>query len=382
MDHAILAPSSAGRWLKCTPSARLELNFPDTDSDASREGTLAHSIAEVLLKSGSHLLSIKDWKFFKEQEFYTQAMYEHVQGFYFYVNSFRDKKKNWLTVERKLDLSAFAPESFGTSDAGLIVSKVLHVFDLKFGKGVEVSVIDNSQLKLYALGALDNYCDGFDIEKVIMHIYQPRLNNISVFEMTVEELQDWGETYLKPRALLAFAGEGEFLAGTHCQFCKAAVKCRALSEYNLNIAKLRFEDYTILGDDELMSILQGKSIIESWLKKISEYTLAEALKGYIFDGYKLVEGRSNRKYSDEDAITKLLLNELHISNMHKPKELLNLEDMEKLIGNEAFVKYIVPNLIKPPGKPTLVPISDKREVFKDAAKAFNDDYDDNEDYLN
>src|ERR1700761_3798260 len=180
MDHAILSPSSAGRWLKCTPSARLELDFPDTESDAAREGSLAHSIAEVLLKSRSHLLSIKDWKYFKEQEFYTAAMYEHVQGFYNYINEHRNnKQKNWLTVERKLDLSEYAPESFGTSDAGLIVGTSLHIFDLKYGKGVEVSAIDNSQLKLYALGALSDYGNAFDIETIIMHIYQPRLSNIS-----------------------------------------------------------------------------------------------------------------------------------------------------------------------------------------------------------
>lgn len=381
MDHAILSPSASGRWLVCNRAARLELQFPDEESDFAKEGTLAHSIAEVLLKSGEYLLTIDKWKYFKEQEFYSEAMYEHVQDFVNYIYEHKNPNvKNWHSPERKVDLSAWVPEGFGHIDDPFVAGNVLHIFDLKFGKGVQVSAQDNSQLKIYALGMLDELEAVFDIDEVHLHIYQPRLNNIDKFVISVEDLKFWGNTVLIPAARLAFDGEGEFVAGDHCHFCRARHQCRALADYNLELAKLRFEDYSLLNDDELMQIFAQRKIFESWIKAVSDFALAQALKGKQWPGYKVVEGRSNRKYKDEDKIAKILLDKLYISNMHKPKELLNLEDMQKLLGKESFDKYIVPNLIKPPGQPALVPLSDDRPVFKDAAKAFTVHYE--EDFMN
>lgn len=383
MDHAILSPSASGRWTICTPSARLELNFPDTESDAAREGTLAHAIAEKLLKSGSHLLELKDWQTFKDQEFYTQAMYEYVQDFVNYIFEHKQKKlKSWHSPERKIDLSFIVPESFGHIDEPFVVGNTLHIFDLKYGKGVEVSAIENTQLKIYALGMLEELDGVFDLETVILHIYQPRLNNISEFKIPVKDLKKWGEEFLRPRALLAFAGEGDFVAGPHCHFCKAQPKCKAIFDYNSKIAALRFEDHTLLDDTEMAEVFLKLKVFKNWIKSISDYMLLEALKGHDWPGLKLVEGSSKRKYGDPSTIEKTLLTELHISNMHKPKELLNFEEMLKLIGKEAFEQHITPNLIMPRGKPTVVSANDKRPVFADAATVFADGFkleEDNED---
>lgn len=387
MEHAILSPSAAGRWLKCNRSARLELQFPDVESDFAREGTLAHAIAETLLRAGETLLTLQQYNAFKEQEFYTEVMYEHVQDFVNYIYEHKNLNvKNWHSPERKVDLSTWIPEGFGHIDDPLVAGPVLHIFDLKYGKGVEVSALDNAQLKIYALGMLDELEMIFDLETVVLHIFQPRLNNIPEFEISVTDLKLWGEEVLKPNARRAFDGEGEFLAGEHCQFCRAKAQCRALADYSNEIAALRFEDHTLLTDAELMDIISKKKVIDSWLKAVTIFTITEAINGRVWPGYKVVEGRANRKYSDPGKIEQLLLSELHISNMHKPKELLNLEDMKKLLGKENFGKYIDPNLIKPYGKPALVPESDKRPVFKDAAIAFADGFkledDDEEDYLN
>lgn len=381
MDHAILSPSGSGRWLKCSRSARLELQFPDQESDFAKEGTLAHEIAERLLKSGEYLLSIADWKYFQKQEFYTEAMYEYIQGFVNYVYEHKNPNlKNWHSPERKVDLSRYIPESFGRIDEPLIAGDTLHIFDLKYGKGVEVSAENNSQLKIYALGMLDIIEDVFEVNKVVLHIYQPRMNNISTFEITVADLVKWGEEYLIPRAMLAFHGKGDFVPGAHCQFCRAQAVCKALAAFNNELAAARFEDHTLMNDDELMTIISNRKIFLSWIKAVSEYTLLEALKGKLWPGYKLVEGRTKRKYANPEAIEKELLSELRISNMHRPKELLNFEDMQKLIGKDNFEKHIEPYLITPRGKPTLVPEKDKRKVFADAATVFADGFKDDTEY--
>lgn len=389
MDHAILSPSSAGRWLTCTPSARLELQFPDSESDFAREGTLAHLVAEALLKSGHAQLDLASWQKFRLMEFYTEAMYEHVQDFANYVYEHIEVNtikafKRWLSVERKLDLSTFVPESFGTSDALLISHRTLHVFDLKYGKGVPVSAVNNKQLMIYALGALEDFGYMFDIDTVVLHIYQPRLNNISTFEISVEGLVAWGEGVLKPNALLAWEGEGEFVPGDHCQFCRARVRCKALADYNLSIVQSMFEeDPALLKDTELLEIYENRTVITNWIKAVSDYALSEALKGKKWPGFKVVEGISKRVYKDEKLIAQLILKNLYISNMHKPHELLNMGDLEKLIGKEGFIKYVVPNLYKPPGAPTLVYESDEREVYNPVAKAFDDGYTEyEEDFMN
>lgn len=381
MDHAILSPSAATRWLTCTPSARLELNFENVESDYAREGTLAHAICECLLNGylahGSLLLTLPEWKFFKEQEFYTEAMYEHCQAYAAYVLSFF-AEGDMLVVEQRIDLSAFIPESFGTSDSWIYkpVVKHLHVFDMKFGKGVPVSAIDNKQLKIYAGGILEDLLCLYDIETVTLHIYQPRIQNNSAFSISVEGLLAWRKE-IEPLAKLAFDGEGEFIAGEHCTFCRAKATCRAIADYNTELAKHDFKDPNLLDDNEIIEIIQRKSIFESWIKAVSDFALSEALNGKAWPGYKLVEGKSNRVYRDELAIVKILTKNLNfgtLSEIYKPQQLLGITELTKKLGPENFTKYVDPLLVKPKGAPTLVPVSDKRPVFSNSQSDFNDGY--------
>lgn len=386
-DHAILSPSAASRWLTCTPSARLELQFENEESDFAREGTLAHAICECLLngflESGSPFLTIAEWKFFKEQGFYTEAMYEHCQAYASYVLGFF-AEGDILKVEQKIDLSSFVPKSFGTSDSYLYKpsAKHLHVFDLKFGKGVPVSAEDNKQLKIYALGILEELLCLYDIETVTLHIYQPRIQNNSDFTISVKELSAWRRE-IEPLAKLAFDGKGEFAAGDHCLFCRAKATCRALADYNTELVKHDFKDPNLLNDVEIIEIIERKSIFESWIKAVSEYALTEAVKGKSWPGYKLVEGKSNRVYSDEDKIVQHLHKNLNfgfMSEIYKPKQLLGITELTKKLGVENFNKYVEPFLVKPKGSPTLVPESDKRPVFSNSQSDFNDGYSESDDW--
>lgn len=378
-DHAILSPSAASRWLTCTPSARLELNFENEESDFAREGTLAHAICECLLngylQSGSPFLTIAEWKFFKEEEFYSEATYEHCQAYAAYVLSFF-AEGDLLRVEQRIDLSAFVPESFGTSDSWLfkVKQKHLHVFDFKFGKGVPVSAIENKQLKLYALGILEELLTLYDVETVTLHIYQPRIQNNSDFTISVKELLTWRRE-IEPLAKLAFDGEGEFVAGDHCLFCRAKATCRALAEYATELAKHDFKDPNLLDDAEIIEIIEREPIFTSWIKAVEKHALTEAVNGKAWPGYKLVEGKSNRQYKDENLVAQKLINNLnfgYVSEIYKPKELLGITELTKKLGTENFAKYVEPLLVKPKGAPTLVPVSDNRPVFSNSQSDFND----------
>jgi hypothetical protein len=381
MAHAILSPSAASRWLTCTPSARLELNFENTESDFAREGTLAHAICECLLNgylaSGSPFLTIAEWKYFKDQEFYTEAMYEHCQAYASYVLSFF-AEGDILRVEDKINLSAFVPESFGTSDSWIYktATKHLHVLDLKYGKGVPVSADSNKQLKLYALGILEELLCLYDVETVTLHIYQPRIQNNSDFTISVKDLLAWRKK-IEPLAKLAFDGEGEFVAGDHCLFCRAKATCRAIAEYNTELAKHDFKDPNLLDDEEIIEVIERKSIFESWIKAVSEHALSEAVKGKNWPGYKLVEGKADRKYKDENEIVRTLTKHLnfgYVSEIYKPQQLLGITELTKKLGTENFNTYVAPLLIKPKGAPTLVPESDKRSVFSNSQSDFNDGF--------
>lgn len=387
MGHAKLSPSASSRWLTCTPSAHLELNFPNEESEFAREGTLAHAICECLLNgylvSGSPFLTISEWKYFKDQEFYTEAMYEYCQAYASYVLSFF-AEGDLLRVEQKIDLSAFVPESFGTSDSWLfkVKEKHLHVFDLKYGKGVPVSALNNKQLKLYALGILEELLCYYDIETVTLHIYQPRIQNNSDFTISVKELLTWRKE-VEPLALLAFNGEGEFVAGDHCLFCRAKATCRAIAEYNTELVRHDFKDPSLLDDSEVIEIVEREPIFTSWIKAVQKHVLDEALKGKSWPGYKLVEGKSNRVYSDPHLVARTLINNLNIgyvSEIYKPQELLGITELTKKLGTENFAKYVEPLLVKPKGAPTLVPETDKRPVFSNSQNDFNDGYDESDNW--
>lgn len=381
MSHAILSPSAASRWLSCTPSARLELEFPDKAGDFAEEGTLAHEFGEVILLRSIGKLTkaqyTKEIKRLSGHKFYSTELQNYAEDYSSfvwgkYLLACKTTKDAILRVEEKLDLTEYAPESFGTGDAVIIADGTMEIIDLKYGKGVPVSAIENKQMMMYALGALTMFGFQYDIRNVRMTIYQPRLDNISEFEMAVDDLLLWGENELKPKAQMAFAGEGDYIAGTHCRFCKAKAQCKAHADMNMELAKYDFKDAALLTADELADILSRGEQFKTWLTAVEDYALQAALEGKKFPGYKLVEGRSIRKYADENEVAKTLLeNGFTESAIYEPAKLKTITNMEKAITKKAFAALLSELVIKPQGKPTLVPESDKRQEYNSIESDFS-----------
>lgn len=366
--HAVLSPSGASRWLVCTPSAQLEQSFANTSSEYAKEGTLAHAIAELIL-NGDEDFDVK-LSFLQQDELYTPIMLEHASDFADYVMAqCTDTYK--LFVERKLDMTNYVPEGFGTADAIVIKNQTLKLNDLKYGKGVPVYADNNKQLMLYALGALNDFGHLYDIQEIELHIFQPRIDNISSWAITTKELIHWAETELKAKAIEAYHGTGEFVPGNHCGFCRAKGQCKALATFNMSLAALEFKNPDILTDEELVDILSKKSLFDTWLEAVHEYAFQTALNGKQWPGYKLVEGRSNRKYgNEEDVVHALTAN--NIKDFYQPQKLYGITEMEKRVGKALFSEIIAPLLIKPQGKPTLVPASDKRAPITSAETDFKE----------
>lgn len=360
--HAILSASGAHRWLECTPAARLELEFKDQESTAAAQGTAAHNLCEHKLKKALHIRSKRPVSEFNDDE-----MEEHSDAYVEYVlEQLEEVKKNCkdplVLIEERLDFSCYVPEGFGTADTIIIGDKNLHIIDMKYGQGILVYAEDNPQMKLYALGALASYESLYDIEEVTMHIFQPRRENVSAWTISVDELKKWAENDLVPKAKLAFKGEGEYLPGNWCTFCRAAVKCRARADEKLRLAQSEFKLPPLLTDNEIEEILSKLSDLTRWANEIVAYATDAAVNhGKEWSGFKVVEGRSNRKYKDEDKIA-----EVAKANGYKDiyrTSLITLTEMEKLMGKQKFKDILGDFIIKPPGKPTLVPLSDKRQAL-------------------
>ena len=379
-DHAVLSPSGAERWLSCTPSARLELMFPDNAGAAASEGTLAHALGELLLREKTKQVTSKEFaekliEIEKDKQ-YEPEMYGYADDYAtFVVERFSQAqvhtKDAILFLEQKLSLTDYVPEGFGTGDAVIIADNVLDIIDLKYGKGIPVSAFENKQMMLYSLGALREFDYMYDIKSVRMTIYQPRLENFSTYEMTVADLKHWAESELRPRAALAFDGEGQFVAGSHCRFCKVRATCKANADYNLELAKYEFADPVLMGDDEIADVLTRADQFLKWLSSVEEHALHEAVNNSKkWPGYKLVEGRSNRVYTDEEKVANKLKAEGFKEDILYTKKLLGITAMEKEIGKASFNTLLSDLIIKPPGKATLVPESDKRPALDtaDAAK--------------
>jgi hypothetical protein len=378
--HAILSPSGAHRWLSCTPSARLEQQFPDKAGKVAEEGTLAHSLGELILKHKLKRISKqvyqRDLKKIEANELFDTAMQEHAESYsVFVLERFYEAQSHTrdavIYLEHKLNLTEYVPEGFGTGDCVIIADGTMEIIDLKYGKGVLVSAENNKQMMLYALGALKEFIFAYDIDTVRMTIFQPRIDNFSTFEISVDDLLTWAELELKPKAALAFAGEGEFEPGTHCQFCKAKAVCKANADYNLEIARHDFATPELLTDEEIADILARSANFTSWLKSVNEYALSESvLNGKKWPGFKLVEGRSNRTYSDDTAVAQRLVEKGFAEDLIYKRELLGITAMEKAIGKKEFSLVLSDLIIKPQGKPTLAPLSDKREELNsvDAAR--------------
>lgn len=367
--HALLSASSSHRWLNCPPSARLSENYEDKSSDFAAEGTDAHELCEYKLKKA---LGQRAENPTENLIWYNEEMEECASGYSEYVMELiAQAKKNCadpvVLIEQRLDYSKYVTDGFGTGDCVIIADGTLNIVDYKHGKGVEVSALDNPQMKLYALGALEIFDSIYDIENITMTIYQPRIANISTCSIPRDELIDWAEKVLKPTAELAFNGKGEFRCGDWCRFCKARAQCRERANANLELAKYDFAEPLLLSDDEVEEILDKIDRLVSWVNDIKEYALKAALNGKQWKNRKLVEGRSIRKYTDEAMAA------LAVKNAgYEPyeKKLLGITEMQKMLGKEQFNKILGDFVKKPKGKPTLVPMSDKRKAINTAVSDF------------
>jgi hypothetical protein len=381
--HALLSASGAHRWLHCTPSARLEETFPETTSPYAEEGTHAHALAELMLrKRFDETLGPRTYQValdaLQADPRYSAEMAESVTVYVDYVEERFNAAKAvcpdaFLAIELRLDLSRWVQESYGTGDVVIVADECLEIIDLKYGKGVAVSAEGNPQLRLYALGALDAFDMLYNIHTIRMTIVQPRLDNISSETMAVEDLLDWAESFVRPRALLAIDGKGEYCPGDHCRFCRARETCRARAEAVLSFATYEFRQPPLLTDDEIPTLLEKADLIRSWIEDIAAYALHAAESGTRFDGWKLVEGRAVRKYADEDAVLARLKASGYDEAILTKRSLLGLTEMEKTIGKKPFSEILAELIIRPAGKPVLVKATDKRPELNSASTDFKEE---------
>lgn len=367
--HAILSASSSNRWLHCPPSARLCETYEDKRSDYAAEGTDAHALGEYKFKTALGLPAEDPTESLK---WYSEEMEDCASGYAEYVlEQFKSVKETCadpvVLIEQRVDFSHWVEQGFGTADCIIIADGTLRVIDYKHGLGILVLADDNPQMKCYALGALELFDDIYDIDQVSMTIYQPRRQNISTFEISKDDLYQWADEVLKPTAKLALAGDGNFLCGEWCGFCKAKNECRARAEANLALAQYDFKLPPLLTDTEIEVILSKVDELVSWASNIKEYALQQALPGKEWEGWKLVEGRSNRKYSNEAAVIQTV-EEAGFEPYQK--KLLGITAMQKMLGKSRFDELLTPYIEKPQGKPTLVPESDKRPAMNTAKNDF------------
>lgn len=372
-NHAVLSASGSHRWLNCTPSARLELEFENTSSEAAKEGTAAHALCEHKLKGALHMRSkrpVSDYDS-DEMEECTDAYVDFVMEQYEAAKQVC--KDPIVLIEQHLDFSCYVQDGFGTGDCIIISDDKLHIVDFKYGLGVLVGAVGNPQMKLYAIGALELYDALYDISEVSMTIFQPRRENVSTWTIPVEELRDWAENELKPKALMAFNGEGDYVPGEWCTFCRAAVRCRARAEEKLKLAQTEFRMPPLLTDAEIEKILTILPDLTKWANEITAYAIDAAINhGKQWSGFKVVEGRSARKYRDEEKVAEAAV-EAGYKDIYR-KSLITMTEMQKLMGKSKFEEVLGGLIYKPPGKPTLVPESDKRPAMNvtNAMNEFNE----------
>lgn len=357
--HSDKGPSSSDRWLHCTPSVKLCADMPDTGSSFAEEGTQAHIFCEYLLHEamGKKAENPKD-----SLSFYTNEMRECAEGYRDYVMELYETAKKTcvdpvLMVEQRISYERFAHGGFGTADCILIADGTLNVVDFKFGAGVAVSAEGNSQMRIYALGALEIFDSLYDIHTVQLTIYQPRKSNISTDQISRDELYEWAENVLKPAAIEADEGTGEFHAGEWCRWCRAKHICRERAKKNLELAAFEFADPPLLEDVEVVEVLNKVDNLIAWANDVKEYALREAIGGKSWPGYKLVEGRSVRRYTDEKAVEKAVSD---AGFYPFETRLLTITEMQAMMGKKRMEEVLGGLIVKPQGKPTLVPESDKR----------------------
>lgn len=372
-NHAILSASSSERWLRCTPSARLGEAYEDKSSDYAAEGTDAHELCEFRLKEA---LDLDVQNPIENLKWYNEEMDECSREYAEYVIEQLELARQTCSdpvvmIEQRVDFSRWVPEGFGTADCIIIADGVMNIVDYKHGKGVEVLATNNPQMMLYALGAIEIFDGIYDITEVRMTIFQPRKSNVNVFVMDKDSLLEWADTDLTQKAKLAFAGEGEFHCGDWCRFCKAKAECRERAEANLALARHDFKEPPLLTEAEIAEILDKVDTLTAWASDVKDYALQQAISGKEWRGWKLVEGRSNRKYTNEAAVAETIQNAGLDPYEHN---VLGITAMQKLLGKSRFEELLSSYIEKPQGKPTLVPESDKRPAINTAKNDFMEEF--------
>lgn len=371
-QHALLSASGAKRWLSCPPSARLELNYEDKSSEYAEEGTLAHAVAEAML--GAELKELGYLSEYDEPEDIPEEapddmidiIKDYCDEVITHIASMTDP---CVMLEQRFSYGEYVPEGFGTGDVVAVSDGTVQVIDLKYGKGEPVSANENPQLMLYGLGAYLKFNDLYDIKTVKMTIMQPRLDSISTYELASDELLNWAENTVKPIAEMAYRGEGEFKAGDHCRFCKARYECRVRAEENLKMAQYEFAPPPTLEPDEIAEILSKAEELEKWSKEIREYALEQARdNNVIYKGWKLVEGRSVRKFTDEKNAKNALKAHGLKPSEYQVTKLKGITELTKLLGAKGFDEILGSYVIKPPGSPVLVKDTDKRPPLMRSAE--------------
>lgn len=399
--HALLSASSAHRWLNCTAAPHFEENFPDSTSVYAEEGTLAHAVCELYARKKFTVMTTRKFnlelKKLKAKELFQDEMIKTAEA---YVEYLTEKAMSYnsiphVAMEVKVDLTDYIPEGFGTCDCIMVGGDTLHITDYKHGKGVPVSAFENPQMMLYALGALKLYgaVYGSQIKKVSMGICQPRLSDeASEYELAVEDLLAWGKI-IQPIAKEAFDGPGTFSPGEHCRFCKGKAQCRARAEYFTEFEKYKdaeiagkmtaaeFEEYEkadclgaevppILSNKDVSILLDAAAGLSAWYNDLQEYATSALLAGEKIPGYKLVEGRSNRAFTSVDDALQTLITAGYDEAMIYDRKPKTLSELEKMLGKKTFAELLSKFVIKPKGKPTLAPVTDKREAFNPGAAEF------------
>lgn len=363
--HALLSASASKRWLNCTPSARLETQFSDDESPYAAEGTAAHALAEHKLKRALKRRSKRP-----VSDYDCDEMEECTDDYVSYIMEQVQEAELCCTdpvvlIEQHLDYSRYVEGGFGTGDCLIVADGILSVVDLKYGKGLLVEADNNPQMMLYALGALELFDVIYDIDRIRMTIYQPRLENISTWEISVEELQSWVEEVLVPKARLAARGEGEYCSGSWCRFCKARNQCRARTENFLKLAQMEFRPPALLEEGEIAEVLSVADELAKWAADVYSFATDEAIvRGRQWSGFKLVEGRSNRKYTSEEDVAEAAKTAGYTDIYNS--SLIGITEMERLLGKKQFQEILGGLVYKPQGKITLVPESDKRQPVETA----------------
>ena len=369
--HALLSASSAHRWLACPPSAVAAAAYENTSSEYAAEGTMAHEVAEIVVSGNIRPETGRDG-FAPEV---TNEMLDCAAGYRDYIQEQIKSDDAVVMLERRVDFSEYVPDGFGTCDCIIIQGNTLTIIDYKYGSGVQVSAVDNPQMRLYALGALNDYGIAYDIERVEMHIYQPRINNISTDAMTVEDLTTWAEKVVKPTAAKAAKGKGEYKAGAHCKFCPHAGRCRALTktctEY-VNTHGLHV-GVPVLAPHEVADVLAMEPLVSLWLKRVREQAMTTMLDGGDIPGYKVVEGRQGaRRWTDEHQVAELLDNAGYTRDEYTTTTIFSPAGMDKALGKKKVEELLGGCVERSPGSPTIVPASDKRPPYNRVAEAQKD----------